>query len=164
MTLLGLVLLALLIYRLAIRPTLDLKTQLASLELQQISSSKLASNLKALEIREKTADSILSLNNIKNNSIQNNLLKFLNEVVSENGLMISSFTEPHRFDNGGSITTSYPFTIKGSYAEIEEVIYRLEQEYNFGELIHFSFQKKRDYRKRVDYLECFVILNNIESE
>ncbi|HNP66315.1 MAG TPA: hypothetical protein PKH16_00285 [Aequorivita sp.] len=117
-----------------------------------------------LEKREQFVDSILSLNNMKGNSVQNNLLDFLNSKSESGDFIISDFNEPHTFSQDGATITSYRLTLEGSYDEIEQVLYSLEQEYNFGKISHVHFEKKKDYRRGKDYLECFVIVESLVSD
>lgn len=117
-----------------------------------------------LEQRERFVDSILSFNKMKGNSVQNNLLELLNTKSESGNFTISDFKEPHTFSENGASTTSYQFTLAGNYDEIEQVIYSLEQEYNFGRIGHVHFEKKKDFRKGKDFLECFVILESLISE
>lgn len=150
-------------YNLAFSKTAALKHRINILETR--TNSLESSTLMAvnLEQRERFVDSILSLNNMKGNSVQNNLLEFLNTKSGSGNFTISDFNEPHTFSENGATTTSYQFTLVGNYNGIEQVLYSLEQEYNFGRIAHVHFEKKRDYRKSKDYLECFVIVESFLS-
>lgn len=101
---------------------------------------------------------------MKDSSVQNYLLEFLNTKSESVDFTILEFKEPHVFSQNGATTTSYRFTLEGSYEEIEQVLYSLEQEYNFGRIAHVHFEKKKDYRKGKNYLECFVIIESFLSE
>lgn len=151
-------------YNLAFSKTFALKSTINRREAKTETLDGSALVAVNLEQRERFVDSILSLNNMKGDSVQNNLLEFLN-IKSESGdFIISDFNEPHTFSENGATTTSYRFTLEGSYNEIEQVLYSLEQEYNFGRIAHVHFERKKDYRKGKDYLECFVIVESLVSE
>lgn len=151
-------------YKLAFSKTFALKERINILEMKTKSLGNTAIIAANLEQREKFVDSILSLNNMKGNSVQNNLLEFLNSKSDSEGFTISDFNEPHTFSQDGATITSYRFTLKGSYDDIEQVLYSLEQEYNFGQIAHVHFEKEKDYRKGKNYLECFVIVESLVSE
>lgn len=151
-------------YQLAFSKTIDIKEQVNRLEEQNIGSKELAVITASLRQREKNADSILQKNNIKSNSVQNNLLEFLNNSSLKNDFAIADFKEPHTIRDNNLTTTSFQFTIKGSFKELLKVIYNLEQNYNFGSITHVNFEKKRDYRKQRDYLECFVVVESFVSQ
>jgi hypothetical protein len=160
----GFLLLILIAYNFAFSKTIALKKQVDTLEQKTKSLSNYALLAANLEKREKFADSILNKNNINSSSIQNNLLEFLNILSSDGNFTISDFNEPHTFSENGATITSYQFTLKGNYNEVLQVIYSLEQKYNFGRVVNVHFEKKRDYRKERDYLECSVIVESLFSE
>lgn len=150
-------------YNLAFSKTFALRERINKLEMKTKSLGNTAIIAANLEQREQFVDSILSLNNMKGNSVQNNLLEFLNSKSESEDFTISDFNEPHTFSQDGATITSYRFTLEGSYDEIEQVLYSLEQEYNFGQIAHVHFKKKKDYRRGKDYLECFVIVESLVS-
>jgi hypothetical protein len=160
----GFLLLVVVAYNFAFSKTIDLKKRINTLEQKTESIESFALAAATLEKREKFADSVLNKNNIKNSSIQNNLLEFLNILSSDGNFTISDFNEPHTFSENGATITSYQFTLKGNYNEVLQVIYSLEQKYNFGRVVNVHFEKKRDYRKERDYLECSVIVESLFSE
>lgn len=151
-------------YKLAFSKTFAIKERINNMEMKTKSLNSTALIAVNLEQRAQFVDSILSLNNMKGNSVQNNLLEFLNSKSESDGFTISDFNEPHTFSRDGATTTSYRFTLEGSYEKIEQVLYSLEQEYNFGQIAHVHFEKKKDYRKGKNYLECFVIVESLVSE
>lgn len=151
-------------YNLAFSKTFALRERINKLEMKTKSLGNTAIIAANLGQREQFVDSILSLNNMKGNSVQNNLLEFLNSKSESGVFTISDFSEPHTFSQDGATITSYRFTLEGSYDEIEQVLYSLEQEYNFGQIAHVHFEKKKDYRRVKDYLECFVIVESLVSE
>lgn len=160
----GFILSAAIAYNLAFSKTFALKERINKLEMKTKSLGNTAIIAANLEQREQFMDSILSLNNMKGNSVQNNLLEFLNSKSESGDFTISDFNEPHTFSQDGATITSYRFTLEGSYDGIEQVLYSLEQEYNFGQIAHVHFEKKKDYRRGRDYLECFVIMESLVSQ
>jgi len=151
-------------YRLAFSETITVRSEVQALRDQSISFENLASLSTTLNQREKFAYSVLKNNNVKNLSIQNNLLQFLNKESTNKGFNIKGFQEPHRVIENEVNTTSYQFTIQGGFNDLIAVVYELEQNFNYGKIAHLNFEKKRDYRKRKDYLECFVIVESLVSQ
>jgi len=151
-------------YQLAFSKTMEVKNEFNSIKKQLIELKNIDRLSSNLYLREKFVDSVLNKNNFKYLSIQNNLLEFLNEQSIEKKFSIISFKEPHSFIDNDVTITSYQFTMQGGFNSLLGVIYRLEQNYNFGKISHISFEKKRDYKKRKNELQCFVILENLFSK
>ena len=114
--------------------------------------------------KEKALDDILEQNNIKNISVQNNLLAFLNTESQNSNFVISRFNEPHKFTEEDYSITSYQFSLQGDFYDILGVSYALEQKYNLGNIVHLRFSKKMDYRKRREFLHVDFILESFVSE
>ncbi len=160
----GFLLVMIIAYQFSFSKTFDLKSEITKLKEANIDSENLAQLSANLAQREHFADSLLKKNNIKNISIQNNILEFLNRESEARNVSITQFLEPHVFIQNDVKVTSYRFTLKGSFKEIEAMLYQLEQDYNFGKISQVHFEKKRDYRRGRDYLECFVMIESLLSE
>lgn len=160
----GFLLVLVLSYRMAFSRTLSAHREVNALEEETVTFENLAGMSATLNAREKFADSVLRKNNIRNSSIQNNLLELLNQESEEKHFTITEFNEPHEFTENGATITSYRFTLRGEFNVMQDVLYTLEQQYNFGKVSHVNFHKKRDYRKRKDYLLCTVIMESVLSK
>jgi hypothetical protein len=161
---LGFIAVLFLCYQVSIKKTFALKTEITKLN-DSISRyeylSKESQNLKA---KESYFDSILSTNNLKNISIQNNILEDLNTLSEKKGFSIIGFNEPHSISENGINISSYAFTVQGDFNDILELIYHFEQETNLGKISHVNFEKKKNYRRNSNYLECFIVIESLISE
>ena len=160
----GFLLVLVLSYRMAFTKTISVHREVKSLKEETVTFESLAGMSATLSAREKFADSVLRKNNIRNSSIQNNLLELLNRESGEKHFIITEFNEPHTFTENGATITSYRFTLRGEFNAMQDVLYMLEQKYNFGKVSHVHFYKKKDYRKRKDYLLCTIIMESILSK
>jgi len=151
-------------YKLSISETVSSYKSVEELRIQAENSKTIGSRFNSLKRQEAYFDSILGANQIKSNSTQNNLLDFLNSQSEKKSFSITTFNEPHIIKNDLSKISSYSFKLSGSFNDILSVIYSLEQEYNFGKVSHLDFEKKKDYRKNRNYLECFVIIEGLDLE
>ena len=151
-------------FKLGISKTTSLMKEVNSMEFQSQNLIKIKNGLLNLKARENYADSLLQKNNIKNTSLQNNLLSVLTSTSETADLKVSNFNEPHIFIDKNVQRTSYQFSLVGDFNDILSLIYSLEQKYSFGNVSYLNFEKKKDYRKRKDYLSVDVILENFISE
>lgn len=160
----GFIAILFLCYQVSIKKTFNLKTEITNLN-DSINRyeflSKQSQNLKA---KESYLDSILSTNNLKNVSIQNNILEDLNTLSEEKGFSIVAFNEPHSISESNITVNSYAFRIQGDFNNMLELIYHFEQETNLGKISHVNFEKKRNYRRNSNYLECFVVIESLISD
>lgn len=151
-------------YRISLSKTLDTKNRVQKLEREVSHLSKLNGQSSKVIAHNVYLDSVLSVNKIKNNSVQNTLLEILNTASQNSSFEITEFNQPHRYQDEQTTILSYSFSLRGSYKAIEQIIFELEQNHNLGEITHLSFEKKRDYRRGRDYLECFVVLEGVGLE
>jgi hypothetical protein len=160
----GFILVLIIAYQYAFSTTFKLRDEVKRLEANYsdpVQTNQLSSEIAS---RIKYADSVLTSNNANKGTVQSNLLEFLNRKSTNDDIVISEFKEPHVFEFQNRKSRSYMFSIKGNYKALEQTLYELEQDYAFGEVLHTSFMKLRNYRKQEDYLELTVLLNNYISD
>ncbi len=122
---------------------------------------KLAGELK---LREKLLDTLLTQYKISTSaSFQNDLLKAVNTYCSRYALKITDFKEPHQVTENGIRTTSYIFTVEGSFNGCLLLLNQLENSPKFGSIQHASFKKQTDYKSNTDKLYFEIILQKNES-
>lgn len=160
----GFLLMLAIAYQLTFSKTFELGKEIGQMENQKTELLQRTRKANSLKQREQHADSILNKFRIKNRSVQNHLLDFLNEEASRGGFSIAEFVKPHRLDEQGVTINSYPFKLEGSYRAIEHVLYQMEQQYNFGRVAHVMFERKNNFRKRTKELECYVIVERLEVD
>lgn len=149
-------------YQYSVAKTFEVKRELDNIKKQVEQNSGSFKNINSLEEKEAQFDSFIAMNRIENTSLQNNLLKVLNEHAGEKSFKIINFKEPHVEATDKSIVTSFQFTLEGDYMAVQEVLYKLEKEYSFGSLTHISFERKKDYRLHKNFLHCTVLVQNIQ--
>lgn len=120
------------------------------------SSPKLAYQLRQ---KEKQLDLLLSRYNITaSESFQNDLLKQLNTYSDSYHLKIIDFKEPHVIAEKGFVTTSYIFSLEGSFNGCLALLNKIENNPALGSIKHLNFTKKKNYKTSVDQLFVEVIL------
>lgn len=152
----------LLCYQLAIRRTLDLRKEYLSLKTEEKSFQDLPQQLALLSKKEIYLDSILRKLDLGNTSMENNLLRTINQEAVLNQLNVMDFNPPHEFQLNETNHTTYNFTFRGNYTDILKTLYALETQSGFGEVVHLNFIKQKNYRTRKHYLEATVFLQKLE--
>lgn len=96
------------------------------------------------------------------NSFQNNLLNTINDYAKSHPLKIINFKNPNRFlPTNHTIQETYVFTVESDFNSIVNLIYTLEQNHKFGEIVSVNFEKKKDYKTNLEYLQCEIYLQRV---
>jgi Tfp pilus assembly protein PilO len=148
-------------YKLALSKTFEQRDKYENLQQEVILFKNAPLQLTNLKQKNVYFDSILTKNKLAGSSIQNNLLKVLNANAAANSLEIINFLEPHIFEKNELKIKTYEFTVEGAYANIINLIYQLEQKTRFGEIIHVSFEKKKNFRTGTSYLQARILIRNL---
>jgi hypothetical protein len=120
------------------------------------SSPKLAHQLRQ---KEKQLDQMLFHYNITaSESFQNDLLKQLNTYSDYYHLKIIDFKEPHITTEKGFVTTSYIFSLEGSFNGCLALLNKIENNPNLGSIKHLNFTKKKNFKTNINQLSVEVIL------
>ncbi len=149
-------------YKLAIANTLALRKEYLSLKKEEVLFENIPQQLGVLSKKEIYLDSVLQKLDLNNSSIENNLLRVVNKEAAENNIKVIDFNAPHTSEKDNNKVMTYMFTLEGGYISILKVIHNLENQRNFGRVVHLDLVKKRDYRSRKTYLQTLVFLEQIK--
>ncbi|MEM7379887.1 MAG: hypothetical protein AAF361_01670 [Bacteroidota bacterium] len=158
----GIVLMLLLCYQFAIKNTLVLKGRYNQLSSGVTALEDTPRQLSLLMQKSVYYDSILGEMDLGNTSLQNNLLRKLQQESEIQNVQVMDFNPPHSFFNETNELLTYSFDLKGSYNGMLRSLYTLEQKGNFGQIIHLDFEKKRNYRTKKQALTARVLLQQIQ--
>ncbi len=156
----GFILVLIMAYRLAIAKTLNFKNEYQTLKQEETIYKNTPKQLLMLKQKEVYYDSLLTKYQLKGSSIQNNLLKTINANADSMNVKVVEFLEPHSLIQNDLKVNTYQFTLEGNYNAILKLIYHLEQHTRYGEIIHLSFEKKKNYRTNKHYLQAKVLLKS----
>lgn len=149
-------------YRFSFSKTFEIRKQLEDLEVKLANTANHYDS-KAQATRIAYLDSIIARNRNTETSLQNSLLKVLNENSETYLFKIIAFKEPHSFTPQNSVDgiNSYEFILEGNYKNLEQILYILERDYSFGSIAHINFRKEKDYRLNKFYLQGRILIQNI---
>lgn len=109
--------------------------------------------------KEKQLDQVLSQYDVDiTESFQNDLLKKLTSYSNSYKLKIVDFQEPHTISQKGFTTTSYIFSLEGSFNGCLAVLNKVENNPSLGNIKHLNFVKKKNYKTNTDQLFVEVIM------
>ncbi|MCR8667498.1 hypothetical protein NO995_07390 [Aestuariibaculum sp. M13] len=156
----GFILTLVLAYKLAISKTIAIRQEFNSLKNTSVLLEDTPRQMQILKQKQVYFDSILSKYRLNKGSIQNNLLQTINTYADSTDLKVINFIEPHTVPSNDLIINTYQFTLEGSYNSIIKLIYILEQETKFGEIINLHFEKKTNFKTSKQYLQAQILLKS----
>lgn len=159
---LGIAILIFASYQLAINKTILLRKESQRLEVQVEQFKDIPNKLAILNQKDTYYDSILGKMDLVDTSIQNNLLRTINQEASKNNIKVMDFNQPHLYQMGENTLHTYSFNLNGNYTDILKVIHTIEQKGNFGEIVHVNFQKKKNYKTNRYNLGATVFVQQVK--
>ena len=149
-------------YKLAINKTLWLRDECQRLELQVEQFKDIPQKLSILGQKDRYYDSILGQMDLVDTSIQNNLLRTINQEAHKNNIKVMDFNQPHIYQMGDNNLHTFSFQLNGGYTSILKVIHTIEQKGNYGDIVHVDFEKKKNYRTNKYSLGATVFVQLIK--
>ncbi|MBV7269085.1 hypothetical protein [Winogradskyella luteola] len=156
----GFVFALLICYQFAISNTLEQKQQYDTLSKEVLLSKNAPKKLSLLKQKEVYYDSLLTKYQLDGSSIQNNLLRVINAFAESNNLKVVSFLEPHITVKNDLTVKTYNFTLEGQFNDINQLVYQLEQQTKFGEIVNLHFEKKKNFRTGRYFLQAKILLKS----
>lgn len=158
----GIAILFLASYQLAINKTILLGKESKRLGLEVEKFKDIPNKLSLLNQKNKHYDSILGKMDLVDTSIQNNLLRTINQEATKTNTKVMEFKQPHLYEVGENSLYTYSFNLNGNYKNILRVVHTIEQKGNFGEVVHVDFQKKKNYRTNTFSLGATVFVQQVK--
>lgn len=149
-------------YQFAIRNTLDARKDFKRLELQSNQVRNIPKTIATLRQKESYYDSILKKMDIGDTSVQNNLLRTINEEARGRNVKVMGLNEPHVEIEDNNRRITYSFSLGGGYTGILKTVHTIERKGNFGEIVHLGFEKKKNYRTGRSSLEAIVFVQQVK--
>lgn len=150
-------------YYFAFSKTIEAREEINDLKSVYRSNQRLSQNIQKTEKQNSYFDSIIQKNSISNTSLQNNILRYLNNYTTEkeNGMIsVVKFHKEHTALFKNTKVISYIVDLKGSYRDIEKLLYNLEitNAFKLGSINHISLEVRENRTKKKTELFTRVIL------
>lgn len=152
----------LLCYRLAISNTLSLREEYLHLKKEEQAFKNIPQQLNMFSKKEIYLDSVLRELNLNNTSMENNLLRVINNEAVRNNIKVIDFNPSHLHSIKGTSLVTHNFTLRGNFTDILKFIHTIERQSGFGEVVHINLNKEKNYRTGKNYLDATVFIQNLE--
>ena len=155
----GFLLICYLCYSFAISNTINYYKEYKKKQEEITADSNMPKLVGQLTWKEKQLDQVLADYDIDvSESFQNDLLKQLTTYSDNYHLKIVDFQEPHTVSQKGFTTTSYIFSLEGSFNGCLALLNKIENNPALGTVRHLNFIKKKNYKTNMDQLFVEVIM------
>lgn len=162
--LIGFLLLLLVCYKIPIAQMLNAKKEYNKLEQESNLFSNIPQKISSLNKEKVYLDSILSKYQFSaDKSFQSNLLETIASFSEQHSLKVITFDEPHSHFKNETTLNTFSFSVRGTYNNILGLIHELEQIKKLGKVLSINFEKKKNYRTNISYLEAIILLQRIEN-
>jgi len=158
----GVVLLIILSYKFTISKTFALRKEYRSAKIDKGISMNVSKKLQVLHLKQSHYDSILSQFNLRETSMENNLLRSINTQSELLNVRLREFNSPHVVEDKSSRFSTYHFTLEGSFVNILRLLYEMEKDGVYGEITHLEFIKQKDFRSKKTLLTAKVFIQTIQ--
>lgn len=158
----GIILLLGLSYYAAIDKTLILREESVRLTNQSEQYNNIPKKLNLLLQKNKHYDSVLNGMDFNDTSIQNNLIRTINQTAKGNDVKVMDFNQPHEYKIGETTAYTYSFDLNGDFVDILKVIYKIEEKGSFGNIVHLDFEKTRDYKTNRSSLNATALIQQVK--
>lgn len=156
------ILVLILSYKFSISNTLNLKNEYKVLKREASLYQDIPRQLSILKNKNAYYDSLLVVNKIDGNSIQNTLLKAITSFSNQKHIKVIEFNEPHQLAQDDRVITTYDFTLQGNYNQLQTLIYHLEQNKKLGEIVNLHFKTQKNFKTNETFLQTRILLKTIE--
>ncbi|XLS30032.1 hypothetical protein ACJD0Z_04225 [Flavobacteriaceae bacterium M23B6Z8] len=156
----GVILTFILCYLFAFSKTVEQRRTYLNLKQQETLFEDIPRQFSILNQKIQHYDQLLKKYRLSDTSLQNNLLKTINEQAASLDLQVIRFDEPHVVQKEGNPLNTYRFTLEGPFEALLQLVHFLEQQTRYGEVINLHFKKKKNYQNGKSFLQMEVFVQN----
>ena len=145
------------VFMIAIKPTLELRNKFKVIEKQYVALQENPNEIASLRSKLQTYQSSQTDGNI-NQPISDEISKY----CASNGLKVS-YPTPTKIHNGNLIIETNVFIITGGFHKITKLAYYIEQEKKIGKIVSLQYEMKKNFETRSQYLQATLYLQTIKN-
>ncbi len=127
---------------------------------QEIDSVAINNNLQLIKKEIERLDVVLGNETFNENRIQQDILHFISKNKNNKKIIVSSLEKTHKFTSDDISIITNSLTIQGSYNDLIEIVYVLEQDFKSSKITSVKMFKKRNNKKQRDELYARILFQN----
>jgi hypothetical protein len=150
-----------LVYHIAVKSTVDLRSVCKEMELKIDSVRQAPVEIKMIENRLSELNKVISNRGNDETDFHEALLVDISNYCDVNGLVIKNYPESHLVHSEKYIVETDAITIEGNFTKLLKLIYMLETENKNGHLASIKFESIPDHRNNIYKLNLTIYEQNI---
>lgn len=145
-------------YSRAITATLNLKSECYLLEQQSVQAESASEKIKIVRLEISNINHLLGSGKKGISDVNRELVEFITREASKRSLTLRDFPEVHFFKGPQMNLYTQTCTIQGTFKEIVQLLFDLENEFAGVNVTSVKFHTKQDMKTKKNYLyaECFI--------
>ncbi len=151
----------LLVYLLAIQPTLQLWQQNREQQKELALAQQAPAKIRALEERLATLQTRLGAYLITESDNQEKIVQIANSFCQQHGLILREIPVLQVEKNNQLEVVSTRIVAQGAFVNLLKMVYFFEQQHKMSRVTSVSFEKTEDMKTRKSYLAVHILLQNI---
>ncbi len=148
--------------KLAIKRTIDIKHQCNVLELKLEEAIGAPDAIKEVAGRLKSIESIVGKNILGGDDAQELILEASGNCCAVNGLTLRNLPRPHKFNSNNYSIETCVLEIEGGFIGLLKLVYLFEQEISLGRIVSINFNKEEDRFTKRNHLTAKIYIQNIK--
>ena len=108
-------------------------------------------------------DDLIGKKGIDPERVQQELLNFVS-INHNNKVSIVDVAKIHESTNKDFLIYTNQLTLKGNYQDLLEVIASFETDFDYSRLVSIAFEKKKNYKNKINILNANLIFQNYEKK
>ncbi len=157
------VLFSIVIYISPIKKTIDLHTQCNELEEKLLLANNSSSQLSLLQKQLHEVEDIFGDKGETYNNYQQNLLEIISNYCSLNNVILREFPTPIILNEQEFSVETNVVVVDGSFSNILNLIYLLEQKKKTGKISSLQFNSKKNFKTKQLGLSASLYIQNVKK-
>ena len=158
------VLFGIFVYQSVLSKTIDLYKQNRALSVTLKAASDAPAKFQLLRKKLSSLDNVIQSRQLDSSqSVHDFLISVLSKYCKENNTILKSFPETSTFTQGNFEIQTNSFTVQGSFVNLLQLVYLLEQKHRTGKLSSVNFQSAKDMDSQKVVLTATVYLQTVKN-
>ena len=158
----GLLILGVVVWKSAIRKTLDVRAECENLQIQLAKSQDAPAQLAFFRQRLSDLDALVGKGGAEASLAQQELLERVSDYCTEHRMTLKAFPESHEYTENEYAIVTNKVEVEGDFVDLVKLVYELEQKYTAARISSTQFYSKKNLKTKKVKLYALIYFQNIK--